>query len=343
MIRNDILLKACRQEPTEHTPIWIMRQAGRYLPEYREIRKEKSLMEIFNDPDLASEIVCMPVERFGFDAAILFADIMLPLKSIGMDFEIRDEVGPVIKDPVRSPQSVEKLSCHEVRGDVPFVFELIRKAKRRLDVPLIGFSGAPFTLASYLIEGKASKDFVATKAFMRRYPQAWHTLMRKLTELTVSYLAEQISEGVDVIQLFDSWVGILGRDEYDEFVLRYSQMILGSVKKKGIPSIHFGTNTSHLLESMKEAGGDVIGIDWRINIDEAWKRLGNNIGIQGNLDPKALLSSQSLKAMSLDVLKKANRIGHIFNLGHGILPNTPVENVAELVNVVHSYKRQYDG
>ncbi len=339
---NERLLKACRREEVDCTPVWIMRQAGRYLPEYRKIRKKYDVLSICRNPEIAAEVTMLPVEKLGLDAAIIFADIMLPLETIGVKFEIKDKVGPIVHKPVRKREDVESLVEAKVKEDVPFVFETIRILRRYLKVPLIGFSGAPFTLASYMVEGGASRVFERTKNLMRQESDIWHSLMGKLSDLVVDYLKEQVSAGVQVVQLFDSWVGCLSLQEYRKFVMPYSKRIFEELRGLGIPAIHFGTNTAHLLEALKEAGGDVIGVDWRISLDEAWRRIGYNVGIQGNLDPSVLLGPTGhVKKKVIEVLIGAgNRPGHIFNLGHGILPETPVENVVELVNTVHEHSNR---
>ncbi|MDE1761822.1 MAG: uroporphyrinogen decarboxylase [Candidatus Micrarchaeota archaeon] len=336
---NDSLIKACRLKRAKHTPIWIMRQAGRYLPEYRELRKRRSLMQIFETPEICSDVMRMPVELFGLDAAVLFADIMLPLKSVGVEFELQDNVGPVIRSPIRSREDAGRLKNSDIMDAVPFVYDTIKMTKEMLDVPIIGFCGAPFTLASYLIEGSPSRDFKLTKNFMHANPSAWRNLMGTLTSMSLDYLNMQISAGVGAIQLFDTWVGCLSSEEYREFVQPYSKTILGGIAKK-VPRIHFGVGTGHLLEQMRDAGADVIGIDWRISLSSAWAQVGYDVGIQGNLDPSTMLLTKE------DVRKEAERImrdaggraGHIFNLGHGILPGTPLENVSELVKTVHEFE-----
>jgi len=334
------LIRACRRQPVDATPVWFMRQAGRFLPEYRKIREKHDVLSICKNPELCAEVTSLPVEVLGVDAAIMFADIMLPLEGMGVFFKIEEGVGPVIKHPVSDLRSAQSLETLHPRSDVPFVLEAIGIAKKILTgkVPLIGFSGAPFTIASYLIEGRPTRDFAKVKAFMYREPKAWHTLMEKLSRSMTDYLLSQVAAGVEVIQLFDSWVGCLNPQDYHRYVLPYSQRIFKELESTGVPRIHFGTGTSTLLEEMKAAGGDVFGVDWRIPIDTAWQRLGYDVGIQGNLDPAILLGDiELIKAASSDILHRVKgRSGHVFNLGHGMLPETSPEKVAELVKFVHN-------
>jgi uroporphyrinogen decarboxylase len=338
-MRNDRFVKACRRQPVDATPVWFMRQAGRFLPEYRKIREKHSVIEICKDPELCAKVTTLPVEILGVDAAILFADIMLPLEGMGVGFEIKEGVGPLIKEPVRDTRSAKSLTDLDPESDVPFVLEATRATKKGLDdkVPLIGFCGAPFTLASYLIEGRPTRDFVNTKALMYRDPKAWSILMDKLATAMSSYLRAQIRSGVEVVQLFDSWVGCLSPQDYVQYVLPYSQRIFKDLEGTGVPRIHFGTGTSNLLQEMKRAGGDVFGVDWRMPIDVAWERLGPDVAIQGNLDPAILLGDMGLvKSQTADILARtAGKTGHIFNLGHGMLPEAPTQNVVELVKFVH--------
>ncbi|MGA2972276.1 MAG: uroporphyrinogen decarboxylase [Candidatus Bathyarchaeia archaeon] len=334
---NDRLVKACRRQSVDATPVWFMRQAGRFLPEYRKVREKHDVISICKNPDLCAKVTALPVETLGVDAAIMFADIMLPLEGMGVLFEIREGLGPLIQHPIQSLDSANSLTDLDPRNDVPFVLEAIAQAKKMLNVPLIGFSGAPFTLASYLIEGRPTRDFVNTKTLMYRDPKTWHALMNRLATAMASYLRAQVKAGVDVVQLFDSWVGCLSPQDYHQYVLPYSRRIFKELEETGVPRIHFGTGTSNLLEEMKQAGGDVFGVDWRIPIDLAWARLGNDVGIQGNLDPAVLLGSPELiKSQAAEILTKTKgRVGHIFNLGHGMLPETSPQNVIELVKFVH--------
>ncbi len=340
---NDRFLRACERKPVDATPVWFMRQAGRFLPEYRRIREKHDIITICKNPELCAEVSTLPVEILGVDAAIMFADIMLPLEGLGIEYQIKESMGPIIGNPVRNIEAAESLRRFDAVLDVPFILEAVELTKKKLDdqVPLIGFCGAPFTLASYIIEGRPTREFVNTKALMYRDPKTWRTLMDKLTAAMANYLRAQIRAGVDAIQLFDSWVGCLSPQDYREYVLPYSQRIFRELENAGVPRIHFGTGTSSLLEEMKEAGGDVFGVDWRIPIDLAWQRLGHEVSIQGNLDPAILLADVELiKSHAADILARTSgRPGHIFNLGHGMLPEIPPEHVIELVKFVHNTKQ----
>lgn len=333
-------LKACRREPTPFTPVWLMRQAGRYLKEYRALRRRFSFLEMCQNPAIAAEVTLQPVEKFKLDAAIIFSDILIPLAPMGAGFQFAKGEGPVFHHPLREMKDVERLRVIDPEEEVPFLFEAIRLVRRKLDgrLPLIGFSGAPFTLACYLIEGGHSRDYIRTKTMMYRSPQAWDLLMKKISDVLIRYLKAQIRAGVQALQIFDSWVGCLSPEDYGEFVYPYSKRVLSSLGRE-VPVIHFGTSTSALLPLMKKAGGDVIGVDWRIDLDEAWERIGYDVGIQGNLDPVVLFGPLSLIRKEVKrILKKASgRPGHIFNLGHGILPETPVEHVSALIDIVHEY------
>jgi len=314
------------------------------MAEYREVRQKYTLLAICKTPELAAQVTLQPVEKLGVDAAIIFADILLPLEGMGVHLEFAQGEGPVIHNPVRDGAAVEALRLPEPDEAVPSVLEAIRMVRRELNgkIPLIGFAGAPFTLASYLIEGGHSRDYVQTKWMMYHHPEVWKSLMEKLAAVVTRYLRSQIRAGAQAVQLFDSWVGCLSPGDYQEYVLPFSRQIIQGLKEEGVPVIHFGTGTATLLELMGEAGGDVIGIDWRINLDEAWNRLGNRRAIQGNLDPVALFAPiPELKKRIEDILRRAgNRPGHIFNLGHGILPQTPVENVVVAVQMVHELSRR---
>ncbi len=337
---NDRFLRACRREPVDRTPIWLMRQAGRYLPEYRALREKYDMLTMCCTPELAVEVTLQPLKRFDLDAAILFSDIMIPLAPMGIDFKIVESVGPVVANPVRDQRGAEALRVIEPEADVPFVIEAVRVLRRELGgkVPLIGFAGAPFTLASYIVEGKPSRDLLLTKKLMYCDPAAWHTLMDKLAETISAYLLAQIRAGAQAVQLFDSWIGALSPRDYREFVLPHSKKIFDALAATPkVPRIHFGTGTATLLELMKEAGGSVIGIDWRVPLDQAWQRLGD-VALQGNLDPAIMLTSPAVvEREACAILAQARgRRGHIFNLGHGVLPNTPIENAQQLIEVVHS-------
>ena len=316
-----------------------MRQAGRFLPQYRKIREKHEVLAICKDPELCAKVTAMPVEVLGVDAAIMFADIMLPLEGMGVNLRIEEQIGPIIKKPIIDRRSAEALRSVDPASDVPYVLDAIRLVKKLLDerAPLIGFCGAPFTLASYMIEGRPTRDFVKVKSLMYRDPKAWQVLMEKLADSMVAYLQAQIDAGVDAVQVFDSWVGCLSPQDYRNYVLPYTQRIFKNLETSGVPRIHFGTGTSYLLEEMKLAGGDVFSVDWRIPIDAAWRRLGYDVAVQGNLDPAAVLADIGLlKSFAADILSRVKgRRGHVFNLGHGMLPEASVETVAELVKYVH--------
>jgi uroporphyrinogen decarboxylase len=331
-------LRACRREQTAFTPVWLMRQAGRYLPEYRALRARYDFLTLCKTPEAAAEVTLQPIERLGVDAAILFADILLVLEPLGVGLEFTRGEGPHIARPVRSADDVARLAPVDVPSSVGFVFETVRRARKALAerVPLIGFAGAPFTLASYLIEGGASREFLLTKRFMRAEPAAWHALMARLAGITVEYLDGQIDAGAQAVQLFDSWVGTLSPADYREFVLPHSRAVLSRLAP-GVPAIHFGTGTAALLELMKEAGGDVLGLDWRVNLGPTWDRLGADVAVQGNLDPAVLLAPvPEIRRAARAILEgAARRPGHIFNLGHGVHQETPVDHVRALVDMVH--------
>lgn len=328
----------------DYTPVWFMRQAGRYMAEYRAIRQKYTLLTICKTPELAAQVTLQPVEKLGVDAAIIFADILLPLEGMGIQLEFAQGEGPVIHNPIRDKAAVETLRLIEPEEMVPFTLEAIRIVRRELNnrIPLIGFAGAPFTLASYLIEGGHSRDYILTKSMMYKDPETWKSLMAKLTQVVTAYLRSQIRAGAQAVQLFDSWIGCLSPGDYREYVLPFSRQVIQSLRRENVPIIHFGTGTASLLELMREAGSDVIGVDWRVNIDEAWNRLGDHVAIQGNLDPVALFAPlPELRKRIEDILHRVgNRPGHIFNLGHGILPQTPVENVIATVEMVHELSRR---
>ena len=332
-------LDACYHRQPDATPVWFMRQAGRCLAEYRELRKRYDILTMAKTPELCAQVTMMPVKEFGVDGAVLYADIMLPLEGMGVSLEIQPEVGPIIHNPIRSMQDVEALRITDAWEATPYVMEAIRLVQRELEgnQAVIGFSGAPFTLACYLIEGRPSRDYGIAKSLMYGQPETWHALMDKLTEVVSRYLVAQIGAGVDVVQVFDSWVGALGPSVYKRFVQPYSQRIFEAVKQTGTPSIHFGTGTASLLELMVEAGGDIISVDWRVDLDDAWARIGYDHGIQGNLDPTLLLTPWNIIEEGMhDVLRRAaDRPGHIFNLGHGVLADTRPETLRRLVDAVH--------
>jgi uroporphyrinogen decarboxylase len=331
-------LQACRRAATPFTPVWLMRQAGRYMPEYRTMRSRYGFLELCKDSYAAAEVTLQPVDRLGVDAAILFADILLVLEPLGIGLEFTRGEGPHIERPVRSAEDVARLGPAGVDEAVPFVFETVRLVKKALAgrVPLIGFAGAPFTLASYLIEGGPSREFLRTKSFMHDEPAAWHALMTRLADITVSYVNGQIAAGVEAVQLFDSWVGTLSPADYRDSVLPHSRSVFQRLTP-GTPVIHFGTGTPGLLHLMKAAGGDVLGLDWRVEIGPAWERLGHDVAVQGNLDPALLLAGVGeIRRGVMEILDQVGgRPGHVFNLGHGIHKETPVDHVIALVDMVH--------
>jgi uroporphyrinogen decarboxylase len=333
-----LLLRAARRELTPVTPVWLMRQAGRYLPEYRALRERHGFLELCRNPEAAAEVTLQPVRRFAVDAAILFADILLIVEPLGVGLEFARGEGPVIHRPVRSEADVAKLAPIDVASSVGTVFETVRVVRRALPptVALIGFAGAPFTVASYVVEGGASRDYLHTKRLMYEAPAAWHRLMEVLADATATYLNGQIDAGAQAVQLFDSWVGALSPDDYRTFVLPHSRAVIRALRP-GTPAIHFGTGTATLLPLMREAGGDVIGLDWRVDLDRGWAAVGHDVGVQGNLDPAALLASPAtIRARVQAILARAGgRPGHIFNLGHGVHQSTPVDHVRALVDMVH--------
>jgi uroporphyrinogen decarboxylase len=337
-------LDACHLRQPDATPVWFMRQAGRCLAEYRELRKRYDILTMAKTPELCAQVTLMPVHEFGVDAAVLYADIMLPLERMGISFEIEPDIGPIIHNPIRTMQDVEALRVIDAEESTPYVLEAIRLVRHELEgkQAVIGFSGAPFTLACYMIEGRPSRDYGMAKSLMYGQPEVWHALMNKLTEVVSRYLLAQIAAGVDVVQLFDSWVGALSPSVYQRFVQPYSRRIFDAVRQTGTPSIHFGTGTASLLELMTEAGGDVISVDWRVDLDDAWQCIGYERGIQGNLDPTLLLTPWNVIEEGMhDVLRRAaNRPGHIFNLGHGVLAPTPPDMLRRLVEAVHEFTKR---
>jgi uroporphyrinogen decarboxylase len=331
-----LLVKACRREPVEHTPVWFMRQAGRSLPEYRALRERHGLFDIVGEPELCAEVTLQPVRRHDVDAAVMFTDIMFPVLGMGVDVELVENVGPVIAEPVRNRAAVDRLVVPEPEETVPTILEAVRLVRGALrdDQAVIGFCGGPFTVAGYLIEGKPSRDFLAVKSMMYSEPATWHSLMEKLTETSARYVAAKARAGADVIQVFDSWVGALSPSDYEEFVAPYSSRILAAVD---IPTIHFGTGTATLLQGMAEAGGDVIGLDWRVPLDRGWADVGEDRGVQGNLDPAVLLGPwDRIEAETRAILDRARgRSGHVFNLGHGVHPDTDPAVLGRLTEFVH--------
>jgi uroporphyrinogen decarboxylase len=336
-VAEPLLTRACRRELVERTPVWFMRQAGRSLPEYRELRKRHDLFSVCRQPELCAEVTLQPVRAHDVDAAVMFADIMLPVIGMGVDVELVENVGPVIADPVRTSAHVERLRVPDPEEAVPFILETVRLVRAELpaEKAVIGFAGGPFTVAGYLIEGKPTREFVQTKRCMYAQPEVWHALMDKLADTFAAYLRAKVAVGADVIQLFDSWVGTLSAEDYEEFVAPYSARVLAAVD---VPTIHFGTATTHLLPAMREAGGDVIGLDWRIPIEGGWEIVGPDRGVQGNLDPALLLGPFKRVATAANRILDAvaGRRGHIFNLGHGVLPDTDPTDLARLVELVHA-------
>ena len=332
-----LLMRACRREPVERTPVWLMRQAGRYLPEYRRVRDRVGFMELVKNPRLAAEVMLATVQRLGVDAAIIFSDLLPILEPMGMDLEFAAGEGPVIHNPVREPADVQRLRELDDLDQLGYVMECVQATRAGLDdsIPVIGFAGAPFTLAGYCIEGGTSRAWLHTKSLMYRHEAAWHDLMGRIARAVSRYLVAQLDAGAQLVQLFDSWVGCLSPADYRRYVLPHSRLALAEAAKRA-PVIHFATGNPALLPLLAEAGGSVIGIDWRIDLDEAWRVVGHDRAVQGNLDPAILLTDPAtVRRHTLEVLAQAGgRPGHIFNLGHGILPQTPVENVLELIATV---------
>ncbi|HXF75924.1 MAG TPA: uroporphyrinogen decarboxylase [Methylomirabilota bacterium] len=335
---NQPFLAACRREPTSYTPVWLMRQAGRYMEEYRTLRAQYGFLDLCKRPDLAAEITVAPVEKLGVDAAILFADILLVLEPLGVGLEYAKGDGPIIHRPVRNSKDVDALKDFDPEKELAFVYEAVAKICKALgnSVPLIGFAGAPFTLACYLIEGGSSRNYVHTKKLFYTWPEGWKRLMERLARIVAEYLNGQIAAGAQAVQLFDSWAGCLAPPDYERFALPYTKSVIDAIAP-GVPVIHFSTGTAGLLKSIRAAGGDVIGLDWRVNLDDGWAAVGHDVAVQGNLDPVALFAApKDIKARVADILRRAGgRPGHIFNLGHGILPETPVDHVIAMVEIVH--------
>lgn len=336
---QDRFLRACRREAVDRTPVWFMRQAGRSQPEYRALRERYSLLEICRQPELCAEVTLRPVDELGVDAAIVFADITVPLLGMGVQVDLQDG-GPKIHRPVRTASDLAALRPFEPEKTVQGVLDAIRLTSRATAVPVIGFAGAPFTLASYLIEGGGSREYAQTKTLMYHHPSLWAGLMDLLTQMTIDYLRAQVASGAKVVQVFDSWVGCLSPVDYARYAAPSMRRIFAALAEGGVPAIHFGTATAGLLEAMATLGGDVIGVDWRIRLDEAWKRIGPQHGIQGNLDPAVLLAPpEVIEERAGEVLRQAaGRRGHIFNLGHGVLPQTPRHHLRRLVDVVHAFQ-----
>jgi uroporphyrinogen decarboxylase len=339
-------VRACKGLRVDVTPVWFMRQAGRYMPEYRAVRKKYSLIEICKNPEVAADVTITAAEALAVDAAIIFADLLLPLEVMGLPFHFSAGEGPKIEKPVASASDVEKLRTDHA-SELGYVSEAVRIVCSHFGsrLPVIGFCGAPFTLASYMIEGGGSRNYIQTKKMMYNSPQLWAELTRKLVSVTSEYASEQVRAGADAIQVFDSWVGCLSIDDYRQYVLPSTTELIRKLQSTGVPVIYFGTDSATLLPAMKESGAEVIGVDWRIPLDAAWRSIGFRGSVQGNLDPVLLFANwKSIEQRAEDVLRRAQgRAGHIFNLGHGILPETPVENVKDLAAFVHDHSAQLMG
>jgi uroporphyrinogen decarboxylase len=333
---DPLLVRACRREPVERTPVWFMRQAGRSLPEYRELRKGRTLFDVVRNPELTAEVTLQPVQRHDVDAAVMFADIMFPVLAMGVDVELVENVGPVVGNPVRRAADVDRLRVPDGEESASSILGAVRIVREELrdDQAVVGFCGGPFTVAGYLVEGKPTREFTNVKALMYREPATWHALCDKLADAFAAYVDAKARAGADVIQLFDSWVGALSVADYEEFVAPYSARILEAVE---VPTIHFGTGTTHLLAAMTAAGGDVIGLDWRVPLDVGWSLVGEQVGVQGNLDPAVLLGPwERIELATRDVLERGGgRPGHVFNLGHGVLPDTDPDVLGRLRELVH--------
>ena len=332
-------LAACRREPVDATPVWFMRQAGRCIADYRELRKKHDILTLAKTPELSTQVTMMPVDRFGVDGAVMFADIMLPLEAMGSPFSIEPEVGPIVHNPIRTRSDVDKLRVVEGEEATPYVMETIRLLRKELPgkAALLGFSGAPFTLACYMIEGRPSRDYAKAKGMLFSDPDSWHALMEKVTEQVIRYLQAQVRAGIQVLQLFDSWMGILSPQDYERYSWPYSKRVFDALADTGVPRIHFGTANASLLERVAAAGPDIVSVDWRVSLDQAWLRIGHDKGIQGNLDPVMMLAPwERIEEGVRDVLRRAGgRPGHVFNLGHGVLPETNPDNLARVVETVH--------
>ncbi|GGH87414.1 uroporphyrinogen decarboxylase [Pullulanibacillus pueri] len=338
---NDTFLKACRREEVPYTPVWYMRQAGRYQPEYREIRKQYSFFEINDNPEVCAKVTRLPVEQLGVDAAILFADIMTPLKPIGVDVDIVPGKGPMIGNPIRTVADVNRLRAIAPQRDLPFIGDTIQLLREQLSVPLIGFAGAPFTLSSYLIEGGPSKDYHKTKGFMYAYPEEWQALMDKLADVTIDYLTYQIASGAQAVQVFDSWIGSVGADDYEAYIAPTMEKIFTALKATGVPTIYFGSGAAHLLPIWNHLPVDVLSIDWRIDIQAA-RALGIEKALQGNLDPSTLLAPwEFLEKKAKAILDQGMaQPGYIFNLGHGVFPEANVSQLQRLTKFIHDYTKK---
>ena len=341
---NDLFLRAARREVTERTPVWMMRQAGRYMPEYRAIREKHGFLEMCRTPELAVEVTLQPVDLIGVDAAILFSDILVVFPGMGLDLEFAKGEGPIIHNPVRTVADIDKLGMSDPIDDTGYVMEAITILRRELEdkVPLIGFAGAPFTLASYMIEGHGTRDYINTKRLMWSEPEAWDRLMTKISDTVIAYLSAQIDAGVQAVQVFDSWVGYVAPGDYERSVLPYSRRVIAELEKKGVPVIHFANQGTSMLDLVVQAGGDVVGLDWRIDIAKAAQIVGPDFAIQGNIDPVALFApDEDLERMVVEILEKVGtRPGHIFNLGHGIHKTTDPEKARTFVRLVHEHSKR---
>jgi len=336
---NDIFLRACRGEKVEYTPVWLMRQAGRYLPQYQAVRANIDFLALCKTPELAAEVTIQPVDILGVDAAILFSDILIPVEAMGMQLVFSDKDGPVLSEPIRNKSAIDRLIIPDAEVDMPFILESIKILREKLKnkVPLIGFSGAPFTLATYMIEGGGSRHFLQTKKMMFQNKRLFDYLMEKLTATLILYLSAQVKAGAQALQIFDTWAGMLSPIDYKNIALPYVKKIISELKREGLPVIYFVNNCAGILHEVKKSGADVVGIDWRVDIADAIKKLGRKMIVQGNLDPCALfLSEEDIEERVKDILWKGEVArGHVFNLGHGVLPETPVKNVIALVEAVH--------
>ena len=336
-LQDSPFLRACRREPVPHTPVWFMRQAGRSLPEYRELRGTGSILDAIHTPDLATEITLQPVRRHGVDAAVLFSDIVVPIQAVGFGVDVVPGTGPVVEDPFAGAADLDRLRPLEPEADIPYVLETVRNLVGELEVPLIGFAGAPFTVASYLIEGRPSRTYAKTKAMMLGEPELWAALIDRLADLALGFVRAQVEAGATAVQLFDSWAGALTPEQYEAHVLPASRKVFAGLADLGVPRVHFGVGTGELLGLFADAGADVVGVDWRVPIDAGWERIGFDKGVQGNLDPAACLAPwPAVEREVVGVLERiAGRPGHIFNLGHGVLPETDPTVLTRIVELVH--------
>ncbi len=344
MTGSERMLAACRHQSVDATPVWFMRQAGRSSPDYRKLREKYEMLTLAKTPDLAAKVTLMPVRDLGVDAAVLFADIMLALDGMGVPYHIEPETGPIIPTPIRTQAQIDAMTVLPAEEATPYVIETVKMVRAELKdaAALVGFAGAPFTLACYMIEGRPSRDYAQAKKMMFSHPDMWHSLMEKVTAAVIEYLRGQAKAGIQAAQIFDSWVGMLSPAQYRRYVLPYTTRIFAEVRRLGIPSIHFSADTSSLLELMADAGCDIVSVDWRVMLDDAWARIGYDKGIQGNLDPVLLLAPHDVvEEEARDVLRRAaGRPGHIFNLGHGILPQTHLADMRHLVEFVHDESRR---